>query len=1484
MATNKTIVGLDLGSNSIGWAVVKAEKDETEEGKVRPTGILAAGSRILPMDSDLLSNFEKGNSVSQTETRRQCRIMRRMGERRKLRRARLLRVMRIIGWLPAHLADSVDEYGNIRRGCEPKIEWDGGRFLFQESFEEMCAEFGGAKVSHDWTVYYLRKKALRTAVSGQELAWILLNFNQKRGYKASRADESEADEDEGQMREVVDVTVTQAEVRDGKRGQSVLALTLDDGGVMEQPFAKGGDPKEWIGQKMECLKTTTAKNGEKTVKYTRPSDDDWTLKKVKTEKDITSKGQTVGEYIYASLLANPAGKLRGGRVTVVDRSLYRDEIENILRCQERFHPELSDHGLLEKCAMALYPNNEARRKEAMRNGLTGLICDDIILYQRPLKSKKSTIADCPFETRSYMSADGEVRVKKIKCAPRSHPLFQEFRLWQTVNNLRVADENGEDILTPELRMKLFDALTLKDKVDSKGVLKILDKLGVKQGGLKPNMVDGKSLPCYETRSALVGCLAKAGLDKKEALRLLMEDSGNGMTNEMLLWQTTYSVTDRDEFCRAIGHWAERNSLDKDATAKAFLKIKPVSDYAAYSLKAIKRLLPLMRMGGHWSWDAIDERTRERITHILTAEDDSEITDDVREAFAKGVFTAEQDFQGLLPWQACLAVYGKLSGTEKAKWESADDVDCWVRQFRHGSLRNPIVEQVVLETMRVVADIWRKFGKIDEIHMEMARELKKTNDERKRITDDNRKREDENEKIRLVLRELAKSCDGVNPFSPIQQTKLKICMEGARANAANSDQSDERNIEPSMNEIEKYKIWLEGHYQSPYTGQYINLSRLFTTDYEIEHVVPRSRYYDDSFNNKVICEAAVNKDKGNMMGMEYIKAAQGREIELGGGHTVTILSEEKYENLVRETYRSNFRKRDNLLRTELPTGFNNRQMNDTRYISVLVKGLLSNIVRGEEKDNAACSKNLVVYTGTVTDRLKQDWGMNDKWNEIILPRFEALDKTVGDTTDRDKRFVTESNGHLIPTVPTEMLKGFNKKRIDHRHHAMDAIVIACANRAIVQYFSNEAAGNQKEFDSLKLSVCHKDSKNGWVVNMPWDGFAADAKRTLEGITASFKHRARIVTKTTNHYTKTVNGKRETLKQSTYAIRQSLHKDTVWGEVDIRRRTEGNVKLSVAVRELRKYYEMCETDYHAQPTMKIVNTPLRKEVLRLIVEGKSDKEIDKFFKKEAEAWQEEIVDGKVGVFTYSDGKKTYATRFLSSLADMFGKETDEGKIRAKIASITDTGIQKILLNHLTAWPGGCATAFSADGIKWMNDNIQALNGGKRHMPIYKVRRTETSDAKVQIGQEGNKGRKFVEADKGTNLFFAVYSDGKSGRSFDTITLRTAVSRLLKGLRPVPETNDKGERLIFSVEINGLVYIPLDGEAKIVDPKRIYKLVSSSKDQPWWRPANVAQVIQKKAEFGSQDKITSIGNTVIKNICLPIEVDRLGNVTLKKIDGDD
>ena len=62
--------------------------------------------------------------------------------------------------------------------------------------------------------------------------------------------------------------------------------------------------------------------------------------------------------------------------------------------------------------------------------------------------------------------------------------------------------------------------------------------------------------------------------------------------------------------------------------------------------------------------------------------------------------------------------------------------------------------------------------------------------------------------------------------------------------------------PTKSEFLRYKLWLEQKYRSPYTGDIIPLGKLFTSAYEIEHIIPQSRYFDDSFSNKVICEAEV----------------------------------------------------------------------------------------------------------------------------------------------------------------------------------------------------------------------------------------------------------------------------------------------------------------------------------------------------------------------------------------------------------------------------------------------------------------------------------------------------------------------------------------------------------------------------------------------------------------------------------------------------
>ena len=110
-----------------------------------------------------------------------------------------------MGFLPKHYAESIDEFGKFHKGTEPKIEWKKGEngkyeFIFQSSFNEMLDDFKAfhpelcdRKIPSDWTLYYLRKKALTHKISKEELAWIMLNFNQKRGYYQLRGEEDDID-------------------------------------------------------------------------------------------------------------------------------------------------------------------------------------------------------------------------------------------------------------------------------------------------------------------------------------------------------------------------------------------------------------------------------------------------------------------------------------------------------------------------------------------------------------------------------------------------------------------------------------------------------------------------------------------------------------------------------------------------------------------------------------------------------------------------------------------------------------------------------------------------------------------------------------------------------------------------------------------------------------------------------------------------------------------------------------------------------------------------------------------------------------------------------------------------------------------------------------------------------------------------------------------------------------------------------------------
>ena len=1155
---------------------------------------------------------------------------------------------------------------------------------------------------------------------------------------------------------------------------------------------------------------------------------------------------------------------------------------------------MRDEDLYNDCVRELYRSNETYQFILSKRDFVYLFLDDILFYQRPLRSQKSAIGDCILEFKTYKDKDGNNIKEYLKVISKSNPLYQEFRIWQWLYNLKIyRKEDDEDVTLQfianiEDKEQLFDFLSNRKSIEQKPLLEYLIKAKglkkqVKTEAYRWNYVEDKIYPCSETKTMISTRLAKVEN---------IPDNFFTKEIEQKLWHIIYSVTDKNEFEKALRTFAKKYDLDIASFVDNFKKIPPFkNEYGSFSEKAIKKLLPLMRLGKYWKWNDIDNNTQNRISKIITGEYDEEIKDIVREKSI--ALTNENDFQGLQLWLAQYLVYGRHSEADIAgKWHSVADLEKYLNEFKQHSLRNPIVEQIITETLRVVRDIWRKYGQgaenfFSEIHVELGRDMKNTADERKKIVNVVTENENTNLRIKALLMELKNNSDGklevenVRPYSPTQQDILKIYEEYAISTGLDNEKDEKvkedikkisRVAQPTTTELQRYKLWLEQKYCSPYTGKVIPLGKLFTEEYQIEHIIPKSRYYDDSFSNKVICEAAVNKLKDKCLGLEFIKNYHGQIVETGFGQKVTIFDEEAYQNFVKQHYAYNHSKRTKLLLEEIPEKMIERQMNDTRYISKFVLPLLSNLVRAKENDNGVNSKNVLPVNGKITTMLKQDWGLNDVWNDLILPRFvrmNELAKTIAFTS------WNEQHQKYLPTVPLELSKGFQKKRIDHRHHAMDALVIACATRDHVNLLNNKHANT----DTIRYDLQRKlrlfervtyidpQTKNNVTKDIPkefkkpWDNFTVDARNKLEKIIVSFKQNLRIINKATNIYTKYENGKKIKVGQKglNWAIRKPLHKETVFAKVSLRKRK--TVRLSEALKDWKK----------------IVDKKLKQEIKRLTCQyGKFDVDTILRYFKDRKYQFGEVDVSKVKMYYFDEENAAVRKNVDTSFTEKFIQ-----------GSVTDTGIQKILLNHLEAKGNKVEIAFSPEGIEEMNKNIIQLNEGKLHLPIFKVRVYETIGNKFSVGVKGNKKDKYVEAAKGTNLFFAIYVDENGIRSYETIPLNIVIERLKQGLSVVPEKNRKEHSLLFYLSPNDLVYVPIEDERENIHAvnldqlnneqrKRIYKMVSCTGSECHFVPYYVASPIVNKVEYSSLNKIgRSLTGEMIKDVCIKLKVDRLGNI---------
>ena len=222
-----------------------------------------------------------------------------------------------------------------------------------------------------------------------------------------------------------------------------------------------------------------------------------------------------------------------------------------------------------------------------------------------------------------------------------------------------------------------------------------------------------------------------------------------------------------------------------------------------------------------------------------------------------------------------------------------------------TLRNPAVERAMTELRKVVNAIIREHGKPYEIRIELARELKKPRGERQKDTDKGRKREKE----RVAVAK-------------------KILQEFNISN-------------PSRGLIEKALLYEECGGICPYTGQSIRYSSLINdSEFDIEHIIPRSRFPDNSFQNKTLCHQSMNQLKGNRTPYEMYQG-----------------NPEEYERVLDRIRAWPIQNRGKLLRFRIGEpneiidntleGFSSRQLNDTRYTSVAAAKLLATLYGGRD---------------------------------------------------------------------------------------------------------------------------------------------------------------------------------------------------------------------------------------------------------------------------------------------------------------------------------------------------------------------------------------------------------------------------------------------------------------------------------------------------------------------------------------------------------
>ncbi len=715
-----------------------------------------------------------------------------------------------------------------------------------------------------------------------------------------------------------------------------------------------------------------------------------------------------------------------------------------------------------------------------------------LYFQRPLKSQKLSVGKCKFEPN------------KPRCI-ESHPDFEEFRMLQLVNNIKIKTPKDDDLrpLDPKERAQVI-ALFGKKKRDNFDFEEIAKTLAGKKsyayykevGTQMPYLFNYRmelGVPDMPVTAAFRGLW---GDDWKEALaetytRSVTERGGKSVEDIVTdVWNVLYSFSSQEK----LREFAQNRLQMDEKLAEKFAKMKLGRGTASISLKAVRKILPYLREGWSYTHAVFLANLKQVVPAGYWEQEDARafILDGVKELM-RNFNPQDTGPTGTLDF--CIKDFLRnnleLAPGALDKLYHPSQINPYTDALLNpagipqlgspatSSVRNPMAMRSLHQLRHLVNRLLVE-GTITpatEIHVEYARELNDAN-RRKALADYNKDLEKKRKRYRAALQEDWKRETG-------------------------------RDIEPTARDLEKYLLWEEQGCTCPYTGQSIGITDFVGEHprFDIEHTIPRSAGGDNTLMNKTLCDSRFNREvKGTKLPsqlsdheaiLKRIEPWQEKLKELNRkiakcrtnpsmlkGQKDSIIQKRHRWELERDYWRGKY---ECFTMTEVPEGFSRRQGVGIGLISKYAGMYLETLFKLPQNPG---KRRVHVVKGVTTAEFRQMWGLQ------------------GDDP---------------------------KSRDNHVHHCIDAIVIACIGKreydAMAQYYREKAA-----YDNKEQSAKPRFPK-------PWPTFTEDVQRIAEKVLVPHVQ-PDVLGKHTKKQIR-INGAKHEAQGDT--ARGCLHLDTYYGAI-------------------------------------------------------------------------------------------------------------------------------------------------------------------------------------------------------------------------------------------------------------------------------------------------------------------------------------------------